>query len=286
MDTLLDTLEELSDAAAKVLPHLEKYDYHKEAKSDFENHLSLDVLPKPLKEIVNGLLYYCMSMLDRNDNLPSRCLLNKANMQRFINNLNLSGDKSQIQQIQYIDIDPIKGVADCLGEIGLSNQSRQLENVYEFCLALREFKAAKPNGNTRININFTVAKEELNEDEQLQAQIYTDFCTIFKAGSLSSSQKKAIYNSFRQLLADKGQDMPHLVIMAAILLLFTKPAYGKPLKGTLNSIRITVFKSLGLPENTAKAYKKTSLQPNETPTLHKYRQPAEDLLELALGNTR
>ena len=286
MDTLLDTLEKLSDAAATVLPHLEKYDYHKEAKSDFENHLSLDVLPKPLKEIVNGLLYYCMSMFDRNDNLPSRCLLNKANMQRFINNLNLSGDKSQIQQIQYIDIDPIKGVADCLGEIGLSNQSRQLENVYEFCLALRGFKAAKPNGNTRININFTVPKEELSEDEQQQAQIYTDFCTIFKAGVFSSSQKKAIYNSFSQLLTDKEQDKPHLVIMTAILLLLTKPAYGKPLKGTLNSIRITVFRSLGLPENKAKSYTESSLQKGKSPTLDKYKQSAEDLLKLALGNTR
>lgn len=286
MDTLLDTLEKLSNAAATVLPHLEKYDYHKEAKSDFENQLSLDVLPKPLKEIVYGLLYFCMPIIGRNDNLPSRCLLNKTNMLRVIDNLNISGDKSQIQQIQFIDINPIKEVADCLEEIGLSNQSRLLENVYEFCLALRRFKAAKPNDNTRIDPMFTVSKEELNENELHQAQIYTDFCSIFKAGVLAASQKKAIFNSFSGLITDKEQEKPHLVIMAAILLLYTKPAYGKPLKGTLNTVRSTVFRSLGQPETTAKSYKKTSLQKNESPSLFKYKPDAETLLAQALENTR
>lgn len=286
IDPLLDTLEKLSDAATKALPYLEKYDYRKETRTLNEDNLPLDVLPKPLKEITDSLLIYCITLINRNDSLPKNRLLNKNNIARSIENLNISGDRSSISQIQFIRLDPIKDIADCLEEIGLNRQSGLIFDAYEFGQALRKFKADNTNGNTKISPVFIFPEDELSKDEQLQAKNYDDFRTIFKHGALASSQKRAIYDSFLKLLSNKNQENPHLIVMAAILLLMNVPAFGKPLTGTLNHIRSVVYKSLGLPESTAKSYSKNSLNKNASPSLRKYKAAADALLKLALGNTR
>lgn len=285
-DSLLDTLEKLSDAAKQALPFFEKYDYRKETGALTEDNLPLDVLPKPLKEIMDSLLICCIPLVSHSDNLPENSLLNKDNISRCIGNLNLSGDKTSISQIQFISLAPIRDVADCLREIGLNRQAGLLSNAYEFGQCLRKYKNANADSAAHISPVFIFPENELTEDEQLQAGNYADFCSIFKPGILSSSQKRAVYDSFRTTLTDKSQENPHLVIIAAILLLLNQPSFGRPLTGTLNHIRSVVFKSLGLPENTAKSYKQTSLNKTASPSLHKYKSSADTLLSLALGNTR
>lgn len=281
-DPLLDTLEKLSDAATQALPYLEKYDYRKESGKLTEDNLPLDVLPKPFKEIMDSILICCIPLLNHDDNLPANRLLNKDNILRSIGNINLSGDKTSISQIQFIAIAPIRDAADKLEEIGLNRQARLLSNAYEFGKSLRQYKC----DTAQINPVFILPEDEIPEDKQQQSHNYSDFCSIFKTGVFSSSQKQALYNSFRELLSDKSQTKPHLVIITAILLLRNQRSFGCPLTGTLNHVRTVVFKSLGLPENTAKTYKETSLNKNESPSLHKYKAAADALLQLALGNTR
>lgn len=78
MHKLLTSLKDLSGAAAEALPLLEKYNYRKEARTDMDKHLSMDVLPKPLREIVDSVLIYCTPLIDHDDNLPSDALLCSA----------------------------------------------------------------------------------------------------------------------------------------------------------------------------------------------------------------
>lgn len=282
-DPLLETLEKLSDAASQALPYLEKYDYRKETDTLTEDNLPLDVLPKPLKEILDSLLICCIPLLNHDGNLPANRLLNGKNILRSIENLNISGDKTSISQIQFISLAPIRDAADKLEEIGLNTQASLLSNAYKFGQTLRQYRCGTVQ---QISPVFILPEDEIPEDKKTQSHNYSDFCSIFKPGAFSSSQKRALYDSFRELLSDESQTKPHLVILAAILLLRNQRSFGRPLTGTLNHVRTVVFKSLGRPENTAKAYKETSLNKNASPSLHKYKGTAEALLQLALGNTR
>lgn len=114
MHPLLTSLKELSEAATEALPLLEKYNYRKEARTDMDKHLSMDVLPKPLREIVDSVLIYCTPLSDHDDNLPSDALLCKKNMQIFIENLNVTGDSDLVHCCQFIELEPIMDVAHCL----------------------------------------------------------------------------------------------------------------------------------------------------------------------------
>lgn len=44
-----------------------------------------------------------------------------------------------------------------------------------------------------VNITFVVPSEELSDTEKEKTKLYKEFCTIFKAGILSTSQKRALY---------------------------------------------------------------------------------------------
>ena len=289
--SILSSLKDLSEAAAQSLPLLERYDYRKEAQRWEEENLPLDLLPKPLREIVDSVIQYCIDIRKDGRTIPSTALLGKKNMQLFLRNLDLTGDTSQTHMVQFIDIEPIKTVADYFSELGLQNQARLLANVYEFADSLRSsnrrasFKAAgcKLPATT---INFTVPPDGLTEDELLAAQLYTDFCTIFKAGALNTAQKRALYDAFKDKLTEPGKTKPHLTVTAALILLKTRPVFGRPLRGSFNLIRTSVFKSLGQPETTGKNYGEGSLKKDAKPNLLAYKEPAEALLSKALGTTR
>ena len=256
MHPLLNTLKNLSETASNVLPFLEKYNYRKEARTDMDKHLSMDVLPKPLREIVDSVLVYCTPLIQHDDNLPSDALLCKKNMQIFIENLNVTGDSDLVHSCQFIELEPIMDVAHCLNELGLTTQGRLLANAYEFGVKLRSCSrtsAFRPYDGSQppIQVNFTVPAEELTDDEKLQARRYSDFCAIFKPGVLSSAQRKALFDAFGSTLAQDKKNKPHLVVVTAILLLMNQRVYGKPLTGTFNSIRTTVFTTFGWPATTA-----------------------------------
>ena len=291
MHKLLTSLKELSGAAAEALPLLEKYNYRKEAMTDMDKHLTMDVLPKPLRAIVDSVLVYCTPLIQHEDNLPSDTLLCKKNMQIFIGNLNVTGNTELVHCCQFIELEPIKDVADCLNELGLTTQGRLLGNAYEFGVKLRSCSrsnAFKPYDGSQppIQVNFTVPAEELSDDEKLQARRYADFCAIFKPGGLNSAQRKALFDAFGSTLAQDKKNKPHLVVVTAILLLMTRRVYGKPLTGTFNSIRTTVFTTFGWPATTANSYPKDALKKDVTQSLYNYKEKAELLLSTALENTR
>ena len=291
MHTLLNTLKNLSETASNVLPFLEKYNYRKEARTDMDKHLSMDVLPKPLREIVDSVLVYCTPLIQHDDNLPSDALLCKKNMQIFIENLNVTGDSDLVHSCQFIELEPIIDVAHCLNELGLTTQGRLLANAYEFGIKLRSCSrtsAFRPYDGSQppIQVNFTVPAEELSDDEKLQARRYADFCAIFKPGGLNSAQRKALFDAFRSTLAQDKKNKPHLVVVTAILLLLNRPVYGKPLTGTFNSIRTTVFTTFGWPATTANSYPKDALKKDVTQSLYNYKEKAALLLSTALENTR
>lgn len=196
MHKLLTSLKDLSGAAAEALPLLEKYNYRKEARTDMDKHLSMDVLLKPLREIVDSVLICCTPLIDHDDNLPSDTLLCKKNMQIFIENLNVTGDSDLVHCCQFIELEPIMDVAHCLNELGLTTQGRLLANAYEFGVKLRSCSrtnAFRPYDGSQppIQVNFTVPAEELSDDEKLQARHYADFCAIFKPGGKHSSTPSA-----------------------------------------------------------------------------------------------
>lgn len=291
MHTLLNTLKNLSETASNVLPFLEKYNYRKEARTDMDKHLSMDVLPKPLREIVDSVLVYCTPLIQHDDDLPSDALLCKKNMQIFIENLNVTGDSDLVHSCQFIELEPIIDVAHCLNELGLTTQGRLLANAYEFGVKLRSCSrtsAFRPYDGSQppIQVNFTVPAEELSDDEKLQARRYADFCAIFKPGGLNSAQRKALFDAFRSTLAQDKKNKPHLVVVTAILLLLNRPVYGKPLTGTFNSIRTTVFTTFGWPATTANSYPKDALKKDVTQSLYNYKEKAALLLSTALENTR
>ena len=291
MHKLLTSLKDLSGAAAEALPLLEKYNYRKEARTDMDKHLSMNVLPKPLREIVDSVLVYCTPLIDHDDNLPSDALLCKKNMQIFIENMNVTGDSDLIQCCQFIELEPIMDVAHCLNELGLTTQGRLLANAYEFGVKLRSCSrtsAFRPYDGSRppIQANFTVPAEELSDDEKAQAKRYSDFCAIFKPGELNSAQREALFDAFGSTLAQDKKSHPHLVVVTAILLLLNRPVYGKPLTGTLNSIRTTVFTTFGWPATTANSYPKDALKKGVTQSLYNYKGKAALLLSTVLENIR
>lgn len=291
MHPLLNSLKELSKAANEALPFLEKYDYRKEVDSNMDDCLPMEILPKPLKKIIDSILRYCIPIIKYDEVIPQNALLNKKNMQLFIENLNLTDDKSLYHQFQFIEVEPIQDVSAYFVELGLKQQATLLANAAEFAIKLRTANrsilfSSIGHNQPKITINFTVPPEELSEKEMEEAQNIKDFCSIFKTGKLAPAQKNALYATFKNLLADSEKGKPHLIITTALILMKNLPVYGKPLTGTFNSIRTTVFTSLGWPATTAKSYRETSLKEDTSPSLIKYKEQATALLTQALGNTR
>lgn len=291
MQTLFDTLERLSEAAYEALPLLEKHDYRKEADDYVHQKLDLKVIPKLLQDILNSLAMYCTPITYNGERIPDSALLNAENMRYFTENLNISGDWSSLRQLNHIDIEPIEDVKNILEQMGLSGHVRLLDNVCSFADSLRSHSrshSVRPASivNVPVKINVTLAAEDLTDKELQESQAFKEFNKIFRPGGLNSAQRKALYNNFRDLIESNTGDNPHLTIFAAILLLITKASYGRPLTGSLNMIRQTVFTSLGLPETTAGSYSRNALKPDSKQSLVRYKTQAETLLTITLGITR
>lgn len=291
MHPLIESLRNLSSAANEALLHLEKYDYHKEADELQMEKLNLTVIPKQLQEIVNSIMAYCVPLEHDGCQVKGNALLNNTNMQLFVENMELCGDRTLLRQFNHIDIEPISEVAEQFNQIGLSKQARLLENSVTFARKMRSYGRCQSFKNSNkdkapILISFTLSPEELTEEQQHDAQLYKDFTSIFRPGVFSSSQRRALYDAYRTLLSTSGIDKPHLIIITSLLLLINKKSYGKPLTGSLNKIRATVFTSLGLPENTAKSYATQSLQKNARQSLFKHIDQAEQLLSEVVRKTR
>lgn len=291
MHPILDSLQRLSEAAYDALPLLEKHDYRKEADDFGSEKLELNLMPKHLQDIVKNLMMFCSPISYNGERIPDDALLDSENLQIFIVNLEISGDRTLLRQFNHIDLEPIREIIPHLEQLGLARQTRLLDNIYNFAQELRSngrTSSIRPKSSEQapIQINVTLASEEMTEDQLEAANLFKEFNGIFRPGVLYPAQRRSIYNAFRNLLSDESIQKPHLVIIAAICLMMTKPSYSKPLSGTFNHIRETVFTSLGLPVTTGKSYREDSLKQGVSPSLLGYKQQALELLQAALGNTR
>lgn len=206
MNSLLTTLERLSEAAYEALPLLEKYDYRKEA--DAGEILDLKLIPRHLKEIIRSLAMFYSPVTFNGERLSDDELLDNDNLQIFIENLQISGDRNALRRFSSIDLELIKEVAAHLQALGQANHARILDNIYSFASEFRSngrihsFRPATAE-ETPIQINFTLAPDELTEDQLKDAQLYKEFNGIFRSGALYPAQKRAIYDAFRSILADE-----------------------------------------------------------------------------------
>lgn len=291
MQKILNSLIQLSEAANSALPLLQTHDYRTEVKYLDEQNLKLEMFPRTLKDIINGILKYCVPIIGEEDNLASDALLNSTNMKIFTNNLNTSSDSRLAHRISFIDIESIKSISEEFNELGLNSQARLLENVYNFALAIKQShnNSALTNRNQElapVQYLLTLAPEEFSKVENSNNSLYTQFCSAFVKNSLNTSQKKALYTEFQNLIADKSEKKPHLTVMAAIILLRTKKSLHNPLPGSLNSCREAIFLSLELDPRKCHSYGDKSLKKGHNPSLLKYKDKAEEILQTALGKTR
>lgn len=291
MDPIIKSIQRLSEAASDALLLLEKYDYRKEADSFQSERLPLKVSPKTFKEITDSLTKFVAPITYDGERIPDDALLDKENLEIFVENLEISGDKTVLRQFNHIDLEPIKDVAQQLEQLGAARLARLISNVYNFADELRsngrKYSIRPKDANQApIHIDITLTAEEMTDEEQLEARKFQNFNGIFRPGVLNTAQRKALYNAFRNCLAENQSTKPHLVIIAAICLMMNLRSYGKPLDGTFHGIRKTVFTSLDQPETTGKSYKQTSLKKDESPSLYNYKETAALLLSQALGMTR
>lgn len=291
MHPIIDSLQRLSEAAYEALPLLEKHDYRKEADDFGSEKLELNLMPKHLQDIVKSLMMFCSPITHNGERIPDDALLDSENLQIFIDNLEISGDRTLLRQFNHIDLEPIKEIIPHLEQLGLARQARLLDNIYNFADELRSngrTNSIRPKSSEQapIQINVTLAPDEMTEDQLEAANLFKVFNDIFRPGVLYPAQRRALFDSFRNLLSDTSVQKPHLIIIAAICLMATYRSYGKPLSGTFNHIRETVFTSLGLPATTGKSYRENSLKQGVTPSLLGYKQQASELLQTALGNTK
>ena len=289
MDTLLNTLRDLSAAASEVLPLLETHDYRQEAKHIKEEKLPLKMFPKSIKEIFNSVMKFCIPIADIDDNLPSCALLNSDNMSVFSDNLNITGNTALAHQFQFIQIEPIQAVADEFTELGLHHQATMLENVCRFARTVRQGFNAAPFGASGkdlapVHYILSLSPEEMSKREEEDKMLFTEFCSAFVKDKVSLEDRKKLYLELKNVIADESEKKPHLVVMTVILLLRNRKAYKKPLPDSLNACRQAIFHSLGLDPKSCHTYGDKSIQKGGTPSLEKYKPKAEQILKNALGN--
>ena len=291
MNPLLESLRNLSEAASEVLPLLESYDYRKEAKRFKEEDLPLSMMPKTLKEIFRSVMRYCIPVMGDEDPVRSSALLNADNIRLFTDNLNITTDRQLAHQFQFIELEPIRAVAEEFTELGLKQQARMLENACNFACGIRKANNAAPFGSSGkdlapVNYLLNIASDEISEEEADDNLHFAQFCSVFAKNSFGISQKQALFTGLKGVVADPAEKRPHLVVMTVIVLLRKRKLYRNPLPGSLNSCRDAIFQSLGLDTKKCHSYGDDSLDRNTKTPLHKYKEKADAVLKSALGNTR
>ena len=289
MNPLLNSLKALSAAANEVLPLLETHDYREEAKHVKDAKLPLRMMPKTIQEVFNSVMRYIIPVMGDEDPLPGDALLTSDNMTIFSDNLTVTGDTQLAHQFQFVQIEPIQAVADEFTELGLHQQATLLENVCRFARTIRQAHNAAPFGNTGkelapVHYVLALAPEEMSKREEEDKMLFTQFCSVFVKDIFTLEQKKNLYVALQNVIQDPTEKKPHLVVMTVILLLRTRKMYKNPIPGKLNSVRETVFHSLGLDPKSVHTYGDKSVLKGGKPSLEKYKPQAEEILKSTVGN--
>lgn len=288
---IIRTLKKLSSASEEALESLEAYDYRQEVKRLKDNQLPLHSMPKTIRQIFNSVMKYCVPIIDEYETEQSCTLLNADNIKAFTDNLNITADRQLSKKFAFINIEPIKDVAEQFVELGLHAQARMLSNIYNFALAIRQGHTASAfptSGKDLPEIHYCLQldPEEFSQEEDENNKLFTEFSSVFLKDKLSLQQKKALYSELKNITKDSSITKPHLIVMAVILRLRTKKSLGNPLPGQLSQYRNAIFHSLGLDPNKCKTYNDESIKKDSKTTLYKYLPAADEILKTALGITR
>lgn len=288
---IINTLKMLSAAASENLPLLEQYDYTAEAKADPSATLPLNLAPKTLKAIIDEVMLHFYPVITRTDNLPDNALLSKANLEIFIENLNATADRDLAHEFLFINLKPIRTIADYFDDLNQTKPARFLRNACTFASSIRRayeivaFGAASRDLPAVVFIP-TYVSEDLNAEEQIYQDNYAIFNGIFKKDAFKTAQRKALYEAFYNESKSSDNKYPHLVIIACVIYLMTQPATSRYIKGKFNTVARTVLDSLNLPSDKAENYGLKSLKTTGNGSLLSYEPQAKEIVSKALGKTR
>lgn len=288
---IINTLKNYSSTAEKVALPLSKYDYSEEAKkwhTDSQLVLLESECPT-LRGIYNDLACHIVPIPEYPNNIARENLLNKANIVAFTNYLEVSNDQLSAAAFNGIKIEPMREVATAFRELNLVNEARIFDNTYKFAHGVRKWHSiSKRNPGTSINIVLEPSYSELSYAEQQADEGYRQFASLFKPScNYNSSQKRALYNSLKDLYKIIEHEKADKTIMAVILLFRAKSRkYKQPFitKGITRCKEIAMA-SFGRNISVIKSYSENSLSSN--PKLgDEHVKLAESIIKTALESTR
>ncbi len=288
---IIATLKQYSSEAQTVIGYMGKYDYRQEANTwnEYEsNPILLEPEHPTLHGLYNRLVRYIKANPDIDDNIDADNRLSRANLEEFINHLEVSQETNLAAAFNVIPIEPLCEVSNKFKELNLLTESRLLNVIYTFAHGVRKWhKASQNNHGTIININI-----ELNYDEATPEELAADagfkiFSDLFKSTChYTSKTKRTLYNSLKKLYSTIDEKAADKTVMATILLFRSKTIYRTPFsdEGYMNCKR-KAFESLGRDSNNVSNYTEDSL--TSAPKLGRaHVNRAETLIKEALENSR
>ena len=242
---IISSLKSYSAIASEVLEYIHKYDYRAEAASWNTQPTLIEVEHPTLYNLYIRLARYIMQIPHREDNLDRSSLLYKENIESFCKYINVSKDTMLAAGFNRIKIEPMKKVAEAFKGLNLIKESALLHNVYEFAYNVRKwYQSSKNNPGTPI-----ILKLEINYDEASPAELAVDhgfatFERLFKPScNYSSKQKRALFDSLKELYKTEDPKTADRIVMAVILT-FRKPRshYRQP----FSTLKISQCKELAM----------------------------------------
>lgn len=288
---IITTLKNYSLTAEKVALPLSKYNYREEAKkwhTDTQLVLIESECPT-LRGIYNDLARHIVPIPEYPHNIEREHLLNKANIAAFTNYLEVSNDQLSAAAFNGIQIEPMREVATAFKELNLVNEARIFDNTYKFAYGVRQwYSRSKSNPGTAINIVHELNYNEATYAEQQADEGYCKFASLFKPScNYSSSQKRALFNSLKDLYKIIEPEKVDKIVMAVILLFRAKSRrYKQPfITQGITRCKEIAMAAFGRDISVIKSYSENSLSSN--PKLgEEHVKLAESIIKTALASTR
>jgi len=295
-EVIVETLRAYSSETENVLNALETYDYREEA-NDWHTPQDPKLL-EPEHPTLRGLYYklarFIGPILVRNDNLCPEKLLNRENIQAFVNYLEVSRDIPLALTFNGIKIEPLREVAEKFDELNLKNETRQLLNIHNFAYGIRKWaRESKNNSGATIQIILELNYNEVSLADLSKDTGYKLFADLFKKTcNYSSKEKRRLYEALQNLYSILDEKSADKVVMAVILIFRSNsqtPKYRKyktPFEGhNLIHCKRNIMASLGRDIKGIKSYSDNSLFSNPKIAEEHVKQ-AENLIKIALDSAR
>ena len=290
---IIDTLRDYAEEAKNAAYTLERYDYREEARewrNDSQPAL-LEAVHPTLRNISDRLTKFIANIPYKIDNLDKSLLLSEANIRAVANYLQCTRDTTLAAQVNTIEIEPMKAVADKFKALNLVSEHRRFNNIYEFAHGIRQWhRASKHNPCTQIQITLCLNYDEATPAEIAQDAGYKIFSDLFKPScNYTSYQKRQLYNNLKKLYgktSEIDEKTADKTVMAVILLFRHDRKYKTPFNATkIGYCKEKAFTSLSRTIQNAKSYSDNSLE--SAPKLGEdHVKRAESIIKASLENTK